>query len=302
MADAKKVLIIINPCAGRIPITSRSLNLGERFWKAGFETDVLMTTGHGNAMEIAEKFAGAHDIIVCRGGDGTLNEVINGVMRSGCIRPIGYIPSGTTNDFARSNGIPLENDEAAEMIINGSPSPHDVGIFNGDIHFAYTASFGLFTKSSYSTSQKAKNRFGYMAYLANGVKEVSDMRIIKARVVCDGQEFYGDYIFGGVTNSLTVGNVVRYDKNIVKFDDGIFELLLCKKPPNFKALVELVGSVRRQQIDERYLTFLRGHEITIECDDGIPWSIDGEFGGNHRVADIKCRSGKLQIYKGTASE
>ncbi|MCL2509328.1 MAG: diacylglycerol kinase family lipid kinase [Oscillospiraceae bacterium] len=296
---AKKVLIIINPCAGRIPITSRSLNLGEKFWKAGFETDVRMTTGHGNATELAQKLASSCDLIVCRGGDGTLNEVVNGVMKSGCIRPIGYIPSGTTNDFARSNAISLDHDEAAEMIINGSPVFHDIGAFNDDLFFVYTATFGVFSKSSYATSQKAKNRYGYLAYLASGAKEVSNMRVIKTRVICDGQEFYGNYVFGSITNSLTVGNILKYDRGLVNFDDGVFELILAKKPPSIKALVELVGNVRKQKIDERYLTFLQGREITIECDDDIPWCVDGDFGGNHRIADIKCINGKVSIYKGS---
>ena len=170
--DRKKALILVNPRSGRIVARQLAFNFGSDFQNTQYEPFIRLTTGPHDAMDVAARLANRFDLVVCRGGDGTLNETINGVLQSGADVPIGYIPGGTTNDFAKSNGIPLGQDAAVRLILDGRPAWQDVGLFGESRYFCYTASFGLFTRSSYATDQRIKNRFGYGAYLAAGAKEL----------------------------------------------------------------------------------------------------------------------------------
>ena len=230
MQNRKKALVIVNPRSGRLKVGPQMFNIADYFTKNNIETTVYTTAGSGDAKRFAEQMAVEHDILVCRGGDGTLNEVINGLKLSGAAIPVGYIPAGTSNDFANTVGIPTKAKRAIDLIVNGTAYQHDLGAYGDNGYFVYTASFGIFTKASYATSQNAKNIFGYPAYLAAGIPELRHVKEYQLKITCDGRETEGKYIFGAVTNSLVVGGIIHYDRDIVDFNDGKFEFILAKKP------------------------------------------------------------------------
>ncbi len=299
MENAKRVLVIINPKSGKYKVRNQLFNIASFFSKCGgYETTVYTTNSGGEATKYARLLADKFDIIVCRGGDGTLNEVINGIMQSGVDVPLGYIPAGTTNDFAGSLGVPTDVREAVKIITQTAPRPHDIGLVNDNKYFAYTASCGIFTRASYSTSQFKKNTFGHAAYVFEGAKEARNLKSIPMKITCDGAVTEGEYLLCSVTNALVVGGIMKYSREDVSFDDGKMEMLLAKKPPNFQGLVKIVVDASNKKFDEKYITRLKGSEFTVECDGDIPWTIDGEYAGAYKTFHINCLHGALKIYKG----
>ncbi len=288
--EKKKALILVNPRSGRIVARQLAFNFGHDFQGSAYEPFIRLTTGPRDAMDVAQRLAGQFDLVVCRGGDGTLNETINGVLRSGTDVPIGYIPAGTTNDFAKSNGIPFDPEAAIRLILQGEPTPQDVGLFGEERYFCYTASFGMFTRSSYATDQKIKNRYGYAAYLAAGAREVFHIEQIPLRVTADGVTYEGEYIFGSVTNAYAVGGgVLKFERDKVRFDDGLMELVLIKKPDKLSDLAKMFTDLQKGIYDERYITVVPGKVFLFDfLDREIPWTLDGEFGGKTREVAIQC--------------
>ncbi|NMP38113.1 MAG: YegS/Rv2252/BmrU family lipid kinase [Clostridiales bacterium] len=297
MAEIKKARIITNPRSGRIKIGPKLFDLEAFFSENGVDTTLFNTGGQGDALRYARELAGRYDAVICRGGDGTLNEVMNGVVQSGERRPIGYIPAGTSNDFASTMGIPHSCRAAAQLILSGSPEPHDIGLFNSGRYFNYTACFGAFTSASYATPQRQKNFFGYGAYLTEGIRSISAIKPVKIKITCDGEPLEGDFIFGSVTNALTVGNLIKYDPSGVDFNDGVFEMMLAKKPPTFSGLARLVIDATRKKFDPEYIFFLKGKEFIIESETPTAWSLDGEFGGETESTVISCIKSGISIIK-----
>lgn len=297
MPTYKKVLVIINPRSGRLRVRSQLFDIASCFSEHGCETTVFTTRARGDAERYAAAMADRFDIVVCRGGDGTLNEVVNGVMRAKEKKPIGYLPAGTSNDFAHTLGIPYEGKKAVSAIFNGSPVPHDIGMFNDERYVNYTASFGLFTKSSYSTPQPAKNFLGYGAYLSVAVKELSQIKTQRVKVTCDGEVYEGDYVFGSVTNALAVGGFIHYNKDEVDFNDGIFEMVLVKKPDTIRQWYDLLKGAYKGNFDSRFITLIKGKEFTFESNQAITWSLDGEYGGEHRFSTFKVIKDGIEIIR-----
>ena len=297
--EKKKALILVNPRSGRIVARQLAFNFGSDFQDTAYEPFIRLTTGPHDATDVAARLADRFDLVVCRGGDGTLNETINGVLQSGAQVPIGYIPGGTTNDFAKSNGIPLDQDAAVRLILNGEPVPQDMGLFGESRYFCYTASFGLFTKSSYATDQRFKNRFGYGAYLVAGVRELAHIKPIALRVDADGRIFEGEYIFGSVTNAYAVGGgVLKFPRDSVRFDDGQMELVLIKKPKSLPEMARLFSDVQKGIYDENYFTICSGKVFLFDFfGRSVPWSLDGEFGGETTEAAVQCVRHAIQIFK-----
>ena len=295
----KKALILVNPRSGRIVARQLAFNFGHDFQGSEYEPFIRMTTGPGDAADVAARLASAFDLVVCRGGDGTLNETINGVLCSGADVPIGYIPAGTTNDFAKSNGLPFVPAEAIRVILEGEPMPQDVGLFGEERYFCYTASFGMFTRSSYATNQKTKNRFGYAAYLAAGAREVFHIEEIPVRVTADGVVYEGDYIFGSVTNAYAVGGgVLKFSRDKVRLDDGLMELVLIKKPKKPDEMVRLFLDLQRGIYDERFITVVPGKVFLFEFPAfDVPWTLDGEFGGKTHEVAVQCIEHGFRIIK-----
>lgn len=295
----KKVLVIVNPCSGRYTVRNQLLNIADDFTKAGFETTVYTTQKRGDATEYAKQFADKYDLIVCRGGDGTFNETVNGILDSGIDVPLGYIPSGTTNDFAHSLGIPTASKKAIDLICNIEPQYLDMGQINNGRYFCYTASFGVFTKCSYSTSQKFKNVFGYSAYVVEGLKELKGFKPTPMRIECDGTVYEGEYAFGAISSSLNIGGIIKYKPEDISFDDGMFELNLAKMPHGVKMWT---SRAKELLIDHTYnedmFTLTKGSHFVIESlAQEIPWTLDGEYGGAYKITEIDCRKKVIRVFK-----
>ena len=234
----KKMLFILNPKAGQMRANKQLVELLTVFCEAGYDVLVRTTCKPGDAVEIAQRLAGEVDLVVSCGGDGTFNEAVTGLLRSGAAVPIGHLPAGTTNDFAISLGIPTNLKEAAKLIACGTPEEYDIGRF-GDRYFTYVASFGAFTRASYATPQNVKNALGHVAYLLEGIQELSQLRMEHIRLLLDDEtEIEDDFIFGAICNSTSVGGILTLDPKQVDLKDGKFELLLIPLPKN---LTELQG-------------------------------------------------------------
>lgn len=295
----KKVLVIINPCSGKYTVRHQLLHIADDFTKAGFETTVYTTQKRGDATEYAKQFAGKYDLIVCRGGDGTFNETVNGILASGIDVPLGYIPSGTTNDFANSLNIPTTSKKAIDLICSVEPQYLDMGQINNGRFFCYTASFGVFTKCSYSTSQKFKNVFGYSAYVVEGLKELRGFKPMPMRIECDDKVFEGEYAFGAISSSLNIGGIIKYKPEDISFDDGMFELNLAKMPHGIKTWTNRAKEILIDHTyNEEMFTLSKGSHFVIESlADEVPWTLDGEYGGAYKITEIDCRKQVIRVFK-----
>lgn len=302
--EKKKALILVNPRSGRIVARQMAFSFGSNFRDSAYEPFIRLTTGPHDATDVVQRLAKQYDLVICRGGDGTLNETVNGVLLSGVDIPIGYIPAGTTNDFAKSNGIPFDAEEAIRLILEGEPTPQDVGLFGETRYFTYTASFGLFSKSSYSVDQRLKNRIGYAAYLASGAQELLHMRSIPLHVTVDGRKFEGEYIYGSVTNARSVGGgVMKFPEGSMQFDDGMMELVLIKKPHNPADFVKIFNGVQKGEYDPDFITVAQGEVFLFDfLGNAVPWSLDGEFGGDTTEVAIQCIKHGMRIIKRGATQ
>lgn len=279
-AGSRRLLLIINPVSGKLRARASMFDILERINTAGYTPTVKLTEYRGHARELAAAAAAeGYSRVVCCGGDGTLNEVISGIISSGTgtALPIGYIPAGSTNDFAASLGIPTADlAAAAETAVSGSSIPLDIGRFGEDRYFTYIASFGAFTAASYSAPQNVKNNMGYLAYVIEGIKEF--FRIKPIKVVCEGGErvLRGDYVFGGVTNSMSVGGLVKLKGDVVKLDDGLFEVVLIKRPRNVDEFNQIVQALLTSNLNCKMIDFFRTSNVSFRLPAGTPWTLDGE--------------------------
>lgn len=290
----KKLLFIYNPNAGTGMLKPRLSDVLDIFVKAGYEVTVYPTQKYHDALAKTISYTGEYDLLVCSGGDGTLDEVVTGMARRVKQIPIGYIPAGTTNDFARSLHISKDVLEAADTAVNGTPFSCDIGVFNEDF-FVYIAAFGLFTDVSYETKQSVKNVLGHLAYVLEGAKSIFNIPSYHVKVIHDEEVIEEDFMFGMVTNSRSVGGFQGIIGRNVVFDDGEFEVTLIKTPKNPLELNEIIASLLIRQIDSKHIYTFRTGKIRFESLEEIPWTLDGEFGGEHDVVDIVDRKQGLQI-------
>lgn len=282
----KKLLFIYNPHAGKAQIRSNLLDIIDIFTKAGYTVTARPTQKPGDGKEAVMERSGDYELVVCSGGDGTLDEVVTGMMMRQDRIPIGYVPAGTTNDFARSLKISGNMITAATDIVNGRNYACDVGVFNDDI-FVYIAAFGLFTDVSYETNQQIKNVLGHLAYLLEGVKRISSIPCYHLRITCNGRTLEGDYMFGMVTNSRSVGGFSKITGKNVDLNDGLFEVTLIKMPYNMIELNLILTSILGHKIHSDYMQCFKTDFIQVEASEEIPWTLDGEFGGKHKAVSIK---------------
>jgi len=294
-------MLIVNPCSGRNRTRNGLTDLIGDFGSNGYFTTVYMTRGSGDATEYALKYASNYDLIVCRGGDGTFSEMLNGLMQLDIIPPIGFIPSGTTNELASTLKIPTDARIAAGTIFGNHAAYNDIGLFNNSRYFTYVASFGAFSECSYAASQKLKNQIGRFAYFVECAKEVKDIKPIPLRVECDDFVEEGEYVIGSVSNSHSVGGIIKLDENTVDLKDGKFEVFLGKNPGSVSGWKDLLLSIAKRDFDERYLRIIKTSKVcfTPLGNDEIPWSIDGEFGGNNKKVDISVVHNAYRIFKPT---
>ena len=274
----KKMLFILNPKAGQMRANRYLTQILSVFIRGGYDVTVHITAFEGDATQTAQRLAGGVDTVVCCGGDGTFNETVTGVLRAGVDVPVGYIPAGTTNDFARGLKIPTNVMAAARAVVEGTPQPLDMGRF-GQRYFCYVASFGVFTRLSYATPQNVKNALGHMAYLMGGIQELSQLRPTHMRFTLDGGRVVeDDFVFGAVCNATSLGGVLMLDPNRVDLQDGRFELLLIRSPKDLVELADCVRALQSQKYDSGHITFLSASRMEVKTEEEMCWTLDGEQG------------------------
>lgn len=285
----KKVLFILNPKSGREQIRSKLLDILNVFSKAGLEVEVYVTQEAGEAQKMAERYGKRKDMIVCSGGDGTLNEVVSGIMAvERAKRPvIGYIPAGSTNDFASSLGLSRNMKTAAEDVINGRDFAVDVGRFGEDRYFVYVAAFGAFTEVSYKTPQETKNLLGHQAYMLEGVKRISGLRSYRMTFEWDGGRLEEEFILGMITNTVSIGGFKGLVGMDVALDDGEFEVLLVRTPRTPRDISSIVSYLLTREGENDCVYQFRARSIRVTSEDSIDWTLDGEFGGSRSTVQIE---------------
>ena len=280
----KKMLFVMNPYSGMRRANRYLADIIALFNRAGYEVTVHMTGGQGDAARVVESRAKDMDIVVCCGGDGTFNETISGLLRAGADVPVGYIPAGSTNDFASSLKLSGDIMQAAADIVEGEPVSYDVGKF-GDRYFSYVASFGAFTKASYATPQNVKNAIGHMAYLLGGISELSQIKNEHVRMEIDGQVIEDDFLFGAISNSTSLAGIVSLNPELVDMADGEFEVILVRAPRNLTEITECIQAVQAQKYSCAMITFQRARCVRIYADPQMPWTLDGEREEGHECVD-----------------
>lgn len=276
----KKMLFIMNPVAGQKKANRALPDILLLFSQAGYEVITYMTDGPGSATKAAQTWGNQVDLVVCCGGDGTMNETVTGLLRAGSKTPIGYIPAGTTNDFASSLKLSGNVLQAAKDILEGEPVPLDVGRF-GDRYFSYVASFGAFTKASYLIPQNIKNALGHTAYVLGGISELSQIHKEPIRMEIDGQMVEDDFLFGAICNSTSIGGILSLDPKHVDMGDGLFEVLLVRSARSLEEIGECIRAVQSQVYNCAMITFRTAKTVKIFASPEMPWTLDGEREDGH---------------------
>lgn len=292
---SQKLLFIFNPHAGKGQIKNHLVDIVDEMVKAGFEVTIYTTQAQADATRKVVEDGAGYDRIVCSGGDGTLDEVMTGMMQADLHIPIGYIPAGSTNDFANSLGIPKDMIKAAEHAVGDNLFACDLGDFNSDT-FVYVAAFGLFTEVSYKTSQQLKNIFGHVAYIMEGVKQLRDIPSYRMRVEYDGKIFQDEFVYGMVTNSVSIGGFKGMTGDDVKLDDGLFEVTLIRNPKNPIELNEILACLTNMIDDSDLIYSFKTDCVRITAKEEIPWTLDGEFGGAHTEVTIQNLKQRVGIF------
>ena len=293
-AMSKQLLMIVNLHAGRNKSRSPLFDAVSVFSDAGYLISVHNTDAPGDAEETAAREGGKYDVVVAVGGDGTLNEVLSGLMRLEHPPLLGYLPQGSTNDFAASLHIPGKPAVAAQAIARGQVRVLDIGQW-AHRYFVYVASFGAFTRSSYSAPQAAKNALGHFAYILEGMKDLNTLRPYRVKLTADGEVLDGEYLFGAVCNSTSIGGLMKLDPERVVLDDGKFEMLLVPNPRTAMDLQNLVLALLNQKYDSEGLVFRHVSAIHLETEEDLPWSLDGEYAPSVPAVDIVNRQCGLRM-------
>lgn len=290
----KKLLFIFNPCSGKGQIKNKLMEVIDIMVKAGYEVTIHSTQDREDAMQKVKNEAKNYDLVICSGGDGTLDEAVTGMMQSEKKVPLGYIPAGSTNDFANSLKIPKDIVKAAHVAVEGRKFPVDVGYFNGD-SFIYIAAFGLFTDVSYQTSQELKNVLGHAAYILEGAKRLHNITSYKMRVEYDGNIIEDEFAYGMITNSVSVGGFKKLTGKNVLLDDGLFEVTLIRMPKNPVEWNEILSCLANLKDDSELIYTFKTDCVKFLPEDVIPWTLDGEFGGEHKNVIVKNVHQALEI-------
>lgn len=301
MHNRRKLLLIMNPKSGVMLAPKYLSELVERFSRAGFLTQILMTTARGDARDFAREYGGEADVVAVSGGDGTLNEVIDGMITAGHKTKIGYIPSGSTNDFANSIGLPNSIYDCTDLIIEGKAEHFDVGCFNGR-YFSYIASFGAFTSTSYSVPQNVKNMLGHMAYILGGIKDIMSIRPIHAKITTDKgtseeRTCEGDYLFGAVCNSRSVAGILKLPENEVDMNDGLMEVFLIRMPRDPIAMNDIAFNMLNGSLKSHQIEFFSAKNIEVEIDKSVHWTLDGEYEEGSDICRISTIDSAISLIK-----
>ncbi len=282
----KKLFFVMNPAAGVRRANKLLPEILAIFNRAGYDVLTYITAGQGDAKNVVRSRAAEMDLIVCCGGDGTFNETVSGLLESGQNVPLGYIPAGSTNDFAGSLGLSSDPIQAAKRIVEGSAAYYDAGSFGGR-YFSYVASFGAFTKTSYTTPQNIKNALGHTAYLLEGIQELSQLRPVHVKMETDTGVIEDEFLFGAICNSTSVGGILTLDPNQVDMQDGYFEVLLVRAPRDLSEIAECIQAVQKQKYSCRMITFCKTRKAVICTDPSLSWTLDGEKEPGHAMIEVE---------------
>ena len=293
----QRVLLMVNPMAGRQKIRNELLYVVDTLTKAGYETIIYTTQGKDATRDLLAEKDSQFDRVICCGGDGTFNEILSATMHWDKRPILGYIPAGTTNDFAAGLKLPSDIREAAVNIVRGTPHTVDAGLFNTS-YFSYVASFGAFTETSYSTPQNFKNALGHLAYILEGIKEIPAFTPYTVCVEADGQIYKDSYIFGAVSNARSVGGILKISDSLVDLNDGVFEVMMIKMPKtlmDLSAIVTSLTSLNPLKYDPSMFLFLQTQELKITFEQEMVWSLDGERVSGGKEARIACIKDAFKI-------
>lgn len=290
----EKLLFIFNPHSGKALIKNKLLQIVDIMVKAGYEVTIYPTQAKEDARNVVQKNAKKYDLVVCSGGDGTLDETVSGMMLSEKKVPLGYIPAGSTNDFANSLKIPKDMIKAAKIAVSGKKFSCDVGSFNENT-FVYVAAFGIFTEVSYKTSQEWKNILGHAAYILEGAKSLHSISSYYIHVEYEDQVIEDEFIYGMITNSNSVGGFKNMTGKNVLLDDGVFEVTLIRKPKNPVELNEILASLTNLIDNTDLIYSFKSDKVTFLSEQEVPWTLDGEYGGSHQAVTIRNMQRALEI-------
>lgn len=292
----KKMLLVVNPYAGTRKAYKQLADIVAILNRGGYDVSVYITDGQADAAAAVRKRAKDVDVVACCGGDGTFNETVTGVLESDADVPIGYIPAGSTNDFAASLQLPTDLLAAAQRIVDGQPYPYDVGRFE-DRYFSYVASFGAFTKASYATPQSIKNALGHTAYLLEGIQELSQIKDVHVMLETEDGVIEDNFLFGAVCNSTSLGGILTLDPQKVDMSDGKFELLLVRAPRELSEVKDCLQALKRQQYDCGMITFRSVSSVKVWADPTMSWTLDGEHADGQREVEITNLHRAIKLLK-----
>lgn len=298
MSDRKKALVLINKSAGMGKAGTDTLNIVTRLAEEGYEPIVypIIPGTELTSEKIIGDYDGEVSMILCSGGDGTLNHVMNAIMDLKEKPVLSYIPAGSTNDFAKGLGIPSVMSKAIDVAVNGTPFTYDVGRINGR-YFNYVAAFGAFSKVSYATDQDLKNVLGYAAYVISAIAELPQNIGYSCHLQIEADDFIeeGDYIFGAVSNSASVAGMTLFANDDIKQDDGQMELLLIRSPKNLADFNGILAALAVREPDNPHITYRQVSKVHIVSDEEMEWTIDGEFGGAYKETNIEVINKAITI-------
>ena len=295
----KKLFFVMNPYAGMRKANKYLPELISLFNRAGYDVNTYMTAGAGDAARAVAQKAAEVDLVVCVGGDGTFNETVSGVLSSGVDVPVGYIPAGSTNDFAASLKLSSNVMQAAKDIVEGTPVSYDIGKFDSR-YFSYVASFGAFTRASYATPQNVKNALGHTAYILEGIQELSQLGKEHVRFELEDRVVEDDFIFGAISNSTSVGGILTLDPKQVDMRDGKFELLLVRAPRDLVEVSECIRALQTQKYNCAMITFLSTTRLKVVASPDMPWTLDGEREDGHEIIQVENLHNAIRLVQRSA--
>ena len=289
--EYRRMLFVVNRYAGKSKITASMTDVLDHFVKCGYMPTIHITQGVGDATRIVREMGEGYPLVVCSGGDGTLSEVVAGALSVPPERrpALGYIPAGSTNDFAATLALPADMLACASVITEGSTRKLDAGCFGNDRSFVYVAAFGTFTETSYATPQREKNLLGYNAYILHGLKELTNIRSYQMSISLDDVRYDGDFLFGMVSNANSVGGLHQPSGIQAVLDDGQMEVMLVRRPETAAEWPQLLTELLAKKSDGRYLITGRARKIVFDCQNPIDWVLDGEHGGTHQKATVQVQ-------------
>lgn len=294
----KKMMLLANPHSGKGQVKNALIDIISTFNNAGYIVTVFIpgTESHNSIQHIAKTYGSEYDIVVAVGGDGTLSETVNGLMKCYHLPHVGYIPMGSTNDMASTLTIPKAPVAAAQSIIDGTPEPFDMGYYNGK-YFTYIIAFGAFTSVTYTTPQKLKNTYGHAAYVFEAMTKLQTIKPVHTTVEYDGGVIEGNFVFGAVANSTSIAGLVKLDPEDVSLNDGLFEVLLIREPMSFTDLGDILTSIINKDYKSDKVFLLHTKNVSFKFDTPVTWTRDGENGGTYDEISVTNIHHAISIVK-----